>query len=151
MNKKIKIIYCNDELDSLISSNFSKGKWGYGKFSMVITTLLKDYLKNRPTLEKIESMEEKLQLELKDLQLQKSLLIDEKEKKFKLTQREAAFLNDSICIIDKDKNKLIPRITMFNNIFKKNVNQEEFYELIEKAGEDFPLEHNFVMEDNNGR
>jgi hypothetical protein len=150
---KLKNIYCDDELDNLIKENFTKGKWGYQKFSKVTSKLLKDYLKNKPTLEKIEQMEqnlinniEKSKRDLQDIQMQKELLLEERDIKFILSDKEASFLNETYRIINMDEEKLEPRLRIFNNIFKKNVNKDEFLELIEKAKEEFPNSPEFVIE-----
>lgn len=154
MNKpKLRIIYCDEEINDLIDDNFSKGKWGYQKFSKVMCKMLKDYLKNKPTLEKLQNMEQELitkmeesKIELQDIQMQKELLLEERENKLVITEMEAAFLNGTKKIIDEDYNRLKPRLRVFNNKFKKEVNEEEFIQLIKKAGEEFPNSQEYIVE-----
>lgn len=157
----VRPIYFTEEASNIINEHFSKGKWGYKKLSRILSTYIIEYVKNKQTLDNLEIKEKEIQKEiddakdrynseifikekeLRELQINKQKVFNEINIKFILTEEEAKFLNDTSVIIDKDFNKFSSRLRYFNNKFKKGITEEDFYELMKKAKEEFPTAKNY--------
>lgn len=144
-------ISLEENAEEIYKKRFGKNSISYGKFSEWVCNqliYLEEMKYDLATLiikkEKLKLDSEKIKKEIEQMAGKIKTSKEIEKAKFTLSNREVSYLNDSKQLMESDGSKLYPRIRGYCNLFSKEVNEEEFFKLIDLAGDDYPFTGSYI-------